>query len=330
MCLSQMCNSIKSLYRTIVNYYKLVLPIKAELVNKYYSRSCHSKNVETGIVFMVDGKTIHGGLADRLKGITTIYNFSKKQGRKFYIYFNYPFVLENYLMPNEYDWRIDENTVCRDIRTSVPVVINDYQIPVPYHKILFYLLTWRKKQYHIYSNSPYAYGDFGQLFNELFKPSDRLRTSINKHVEKIGNEYISVTFRFQQLLGDFKERNYPTLDSIEQTKLISICKCQIEQIHQASPFNKILVTSDSTKFLSEIMNYDYTYVIPGNVVHMDWNKETDYQLHEKSFLDFFLIAGAKTSYLVYGHGLYHSGYAKLAAQIEGNRYVEINLDENNI
>ena len=57
-----------------------------------------------------------------------------------------------------------------------------------------------KKQLHIYTNAHLATGDcFSRLFNELFVPSPFLRDALNKNFQRIGSEYISVTFRFQNL-----------------------------------------------------------------------------------------------------------------------------------
>lgn len=60
-------------------------------------------------VFMVDGRIHHGGMFDRLKGLITVYAISKALGKSFKLDWTYPFVLDKYLEPNEYDWLIDEN-----------------------------------------------------------------------------------------------------------------------------------------------------------------------------------------------------------------------------
>ena len=59
-------------------------------------------------VFMVDGRIHHGGMFDRLKGLITVYAISKALGKSFKLDWTYPFVLDKYLEPNEYDWLIDE------------------------------------------------------------------------------------------------------------------------------------------------------------------------------------------------------------------------------
>ena len=51
------------------------------------------------VVFIIDGKTPHGGLSDRLRGLFSIYYYCKQRGYTFKVAWNYPFKLEDYLMP---------------------------------------------------------------------------------------------------------------------------------------------------------------------------------------------------------------------------------------
>ena len=50
---------------------------------------------------------------------------------------------------------------------------------------------------------------------------------------------------------------------------------KIEDIHKMHPTLKVLVTSDSHSFLMKAATIDYVYIIPGNIVHMDFSDETD-------------------------------------------------------
>src|SRR3546814_8295226 len=47
---------------------------------------------------------------------------------------------------------------------------------------------------------------WGELFDELFKPTKILHDRLQEHLGQIGNvAFIACVFRFQALLGDFKE-----------------------------------------------------------------------------------------------------------------------------
>lgn len=62
------------------------------------------------IVYMTDTSE-HCGLADRLRTMRTAYVLAKENGRELYIYHNKGFKLEDYLEPNEVDWRIEEKDI---------------------------------------------------------------------------------------------------------------------------------------------------------------------------------------------------------------------------
>lgn len=53
-----------------------------------------------------------GGLADRLKGMVSVYKACAETGRPFRISHTIPFELEQYLQPNVYDWRINSSDIC--------------------------------------------------------------------------------------------------------------------------------------------------------------------------------------------------------------------------
>ena len=302
--------------------------IEKELLSKYYNSSNliqYRKNKT--IIFMVDGRSIHGGLADRIRGMISLYAICKKNNWDYKINFSYPFSLINYLEPNDYDWTIKTNLINYNKKYSIPVLLNSYQLPTEFHEYYLKIKMFNKKELHIYSESPWGEKEFSALFNELFRPSQRLQADINTHLSKIGKEYISATFRFQQLLGDFKEGNYPTLQEYEKEKLISSCLSQLDILHQEYPNDKILVTADSITFLQRTINLNYIYTIPGNVVHMDYTNNATYNIYEKSFLDYFLIANAKKIHLIYNKQMYRSGFARQAAKIYNHPYIEIFLGD---
>lgn len=299
-----------------------------ELKLKYYSKNTQTIELkETEIIFMVDGRYIHGGLTDRLRGITSIYHYCKEKNIKYYLNYTFPFNLSDFLEPNEYQWKIEEGNISYNSIQAVPIVINDWQFDVRLHKkYLNKIISKNKgKQIHIYSNTPYFNDSFRPDFNELFKPSQILENRINEVVNMIGKPFIAMVFRFQQLLGDFKETGYKTLPLHEQELLIRKCINKVKELHNNNHKDKlILVTSDSITFLQTIRNeLDFVRIIPGKVVHMDHTSNAPNEVYMKSFMDLFVLSKAEKIYLLQTGDMYHSGFAKQASMIENIPYEEL-------
>ena len=73
---------------------------------------------------MADGRKSHGGLADRLRGIVSTYEYCLNHRVDFRIHFTSPFNLEDLLLPNEYDWRIGAGEISYNPTFSTPVYID--------------------------------------------------------------------------------------------------------------------------------------------------------------------------------------------------------------
>lgn len=82
------------------------------LLRVYYNTAGHRiEKLKTGVVMMIDGRTMHGGLSDRLRGICSVYYWCKLHSIPFYIHFEYPFHLADYLLPASYDWTISDDEI---------------------------------------------------------------------------------------------------------------------------------------------------------------------------------------------------------------------------
>lgn len=195
--------------------------------NKYLSKHYNKFNVVQAtknktLIYMLDGRAYSGGISDIIKGIISMYKFSKEIGFDFRINFCFPYNLHEYLEPNLYNWYISENEITYNSNYSIPLWIycshanygktrefeNEFQ-----RKLLlrFIKKNATKQQFHIYTNSQWSQGyEYSSLFYELFKPTKLLQDVLNYHKEILGSEYISMTFRFQQLLGDFVENESKT------------------------------------------------------------------------------------------------------------------------
>lgn len=289
-------------------------------------------NAHKTVVYMVlPETTFSGGLSDRLRGIVAIYKECKRKELPFRIVFE-PLHLEDYLQPNEYDWRISGDEICWDTRKVYPCTLltyhastrNRYQHWVQ-STILKSYIRKPYEQIHVYSNMICRDREYGPLFHELFKPTKELQQQIDYHLDKLGGKqsYISCTFRFRQLLGDFKEGG-DTLPPDQREPYIERCINTVKALHGQYPGKKILVTADSSTFLTELGSsaLPYVYIMPGKVVHIGFTYDASHATYLKSFLDMYMLSLADTVYLVRDKLMYHSGFPYRSALLGGARYKE--------
>lgn len=287
-----------------------------------------------GVSFVVnifDGKIQVGGLADRLRGILSTYYICKKTGRSFKLHFVSPFNLELYLVPNKYDWRCKESELCFDKNYTCVLPIFTTQEGLYQQKKLeqwlYNQISRTDRQCHVYTNAFFSYDyDYKQLFFELFKPSDALRQTLDHYSGILGESYISISCRFLDLLDDFNETQaiHASLTDVEKRALIERVLYEIDKLHLQYPNRTILCNSDSITFLNEADKMDYTYVVPGEITHLEGVvKRDDYQLYEKTFVDFFLIAKASHIYLLKTGLMYDSGFPYAASKLYGKPFDKI-------
>ena len=190
---------------------------------KYLSKYYNNSNVvivseKKTLVYMLDGRAYSGGISDIIKGILSMYKFSKEIGFDFRINFCYPYNLNEYLEPNLYDWNISEIEISYNSNCTAYLWLSNshetYMKSCEYEEVFqrkilnrFIKNNESKKQFHVYTNSEWTKSkEYALLFNELFKPSKKLGNILDLHKKKLGKGYVSMTFRFQQLLGDFASR----------------------------------------------------------------------------------------------------------------------------
>ena len=282
-------------------------------------------------ICIYDGKIKHGGLADRLRGIVSVYEVCKEQNLDFKILFTNPFNLSDFLVPNRVDWSIKNDEL--NYNTSITNLCYIDTLTGSGHEARKQKQWFRRefkkryKEFHVRTNALFSYdGDYPTLFNELFKPSPKLQSSIEKQKKILGTSYISTSFRFMNLLNDFNETVglHSKLTKEEQSELIIKNIEQLQLLHVKYPNKRILVNSDSTTFLQAATRLDYAYVIPGNITHIDGNNKcNEYENYEKTFLDFFMIANAERIYLMRTGQMYNSGYPFAASKIYNKPFEKI-------
>lgn len=277
------------------------------------------------IISMFDGRLYHCGLADRLRGISSVYHFCKTQSRGFKLNFIHPFELTNYLIPNCYDWRINPDSIIYNLSLSKPITLFCDGKPneIMRHRFFLERACSSDKQIHIYSNTlcydEYYYADF----HELFSISSYLKNKLEPHLKELGMGYISASFRFCNLLGDFRDILTP-LSDLEQTRLIQIMLNFVHSLEQRHANKKILVTSDSHKFLDEANKMSSVYTVPGPIKHL--NSAFITEQIEKTFVDFFLISKAEIAYTGYTSQMYRGAFAERAALTGGVPFSPVYLD----
>lgn len=313
-------NRWNSILASFVNLY---------LSNKFVRSYKVSKQLVTSkmLIYMADGKMRHGGISDRLRGAVSVYKLCKKMGLVFKINFVHPFELNDYLVPNMYDWYISPEEIVYDRRKSSPVVrstgLSERMWKIQ-EKRMAAKVKKHKMQYHIYTNACFAESEFHDLFAELFKPSFKLQSLIDENLKNLGGDYISISYRFQQALGDFKDSPSKILKEKDASILIKKCLDACSYIHEIAPFHKkILITSDSARFINEVRCFSYVYIIPGDIAHMDYDSGTDAAL--KTFLDLFLISKAQKAYNVVSKEMYNGEFAMRGAMIGGIEYEVIRI-----
>ena len=289
----------------------------------HYSNKTTRKKTEKTVVFLCNGFVENGGWADRLKGILSTYLVCKEEGLPFKLLFTSPFCLTDYLLPNTYEWRIAPKDVIYEQPYADIVALeigaeSDYQAKKQQQWLQARIAHSQSSQIHVCTNAHFCYyADFGALFLELFRPSTRLQQAIDQQKEILGSQYISVSARFINSLGDFTDtmQGEPLPPPLKE-QLLNRCMEQIEALHQQHPEQHILINSDSVTFLNKVQQLEYTYVIPGPVFHLDTAPQTtNYRLYEKVFLDFFMIANASAIYRLETKWMHKSGYPLSAAMI---------------
>lgn len=288
------------------------------LNGKYYKHA--NKFLTPCVVYTCNGFTWSGGLADRLKGIVSLFAWCQKYNRPFKINFCEPFKLQDYLIPNKYDWISNDiayegNNVQPKVCLMEPRTgryLEDRWDEI-FEDWMNSAAGEQSVQYHIYTNVYCRNCNFSHLYNILFKPCDRLQQEVSLHQRNVGGKYISISFRFTTLLGDFTDCTGVPLNDVDKEKLITDSLKAIEDISQMAPrHEKILVTADSQTFLNRITMPD-VYIVPGKLGHIDYDHNDEVNM--KTFLDFLMISKAEAVYLAKGKGMYNSAFAKTAAMV---------------
>ena len=293
-----------------------------EAIAPCYQEATALPDCQPYVISMFCGNAPSGGLIDRLRGAVSTYQACLQIGRTFKLHFTHPFVLSDYLEPNTYDWTLPSEALSfapsqseRLIASSVLDTPAERQLHQ--QQMVQMLNSSRQHQVHAYTNAAFCYDhDFGHSFQSLFKPSARLQTSIDRCKAAIAGDYITVSARFCNCLDDFNEEVYcEPLSAQERSQLLDSCMAQLTIIKEKHPRQRLVICSDSTTFIREAQRHFDIVTTPGTISHIGNDNVHNYEYYEKTFLDFYIIAGASEVYLLKGPHMMKSGFPYAAALV---------------
>lgn len=223
-------------------------------------------------IAVIDGTQYHGGLCDRFKGIVTLYAYCKQRNLSFRIMHTDPFPLEDYLRPARYDWILKPGELSLNIRYTRFFHMRGENLARrlknlrPTRQILYYSNRDCLDILNADRGTDYTWGG---LFRELFTPAPEVGQRLISLKTQIGGPYNASVFRFQNLLGDFKEYRYrPIKNETERNTLIAGCLDGLKHHIAETGGIPMLVTSDSTTFLARASRIDGVFIIPGALSHI--------------------------------------------------------------
>lgn len=315
----------ESLPAKLFRWYKICI-----VYTKYLHRASHDKKTDV-VFFIIDPEQKQAGFADRIKAIVNSYEIAKCNNLQFKIYFEHPFPLSRYLIPNEHDWRCDYCDIDKSIFSSrlkgyhyvyeIPKWKNGYQ----YHILWYRGQDMIRRMCEIDGASDALdrwHNKFKNNFDELFKFSPYLLKLIDSaKLEK--RSYISVHLRFVNSIGMFEgnTKKYPILPENLQELLIYKCLTQIEDIKKNHAGMPLYIFSDSERFLNIAQKHGYKVLAGGPIGHIAHSNSD--QIQDKAMLDFFVIGRSSKVYSIVNEGMYAGVYSEYAALIGGAPFERI-------
>lgn len=305
--------------------------LKGYIIKRSYSFASYSQGAakQNTVIAVNDSKSQNGGLCDMLHGIVSSYYVAKLSGSEFRIVFSDPFLLTDYLIPNQIDWKFDEAFL--DYHTSrvrcVPMMLGRFHSTWAEERAFHLKYMFRQAKHSgvkIFYTNAHLLGEneFSQHFKELFRPSQALQEQIDRHLSCLGREYVGASFRFRNFLGDFKDGDSVPGMPDEQNRLIRKCIDQIELLHRENPTRKIFVTSDSVRFCSALQTLSYVYTIQEQRGHIATHGAASAM---STFVDLMLLSKSLGNRLYITQDMYRSGFSQTASFIGNIPYREIDF-----
>lgn len=279
------------------------------------------------VVFRISPRVYAGGMCDRFKGMVSAYAWAKANGYQFRIIHDCPYSLSDYVKPAAVDWIPKDNEISTGVRGTKLFLCRSEKGD----RLLGYRPDGR--QVHFYGNIDFIeklnaeYGTsytWSGLYHELFTPTEALQKLIDRFTPE--GAYVSASFRFMKLLGDFDEKYHNSLNSPEERKaLMDECLDTVRRIIRENPGKSVLVTSDSSTFIGEASKIDGVFTVPGKRVHIQYDSDAASDEYMTCFLDFHLLSGAEKLYRVRTGGMYKSQFPQYAAKVNDREFIDLRV-----
>lgn len=306
-------------------FYKTILHSRHKFKNNYLPLT----DVDKLRIICVFGHDFYG-MMDRFKGISSVYSFCEQNGFEFRILHDIPYRLEDYLLPKSYNW-LPSGLELNEINAGVGVY--RCNLPDP-GNIASESAVWAAQNYtlrrltrvkglkYLLINTNTAFGApmLSEYFNHLFMPTSSLANNVSKIQHDTGAYYVSVSFRFVNLLNDSDEEvsNIPSITKDEQQHLMESCVKNLLDLKEKESV-PIFVTADSPRFLKYLkdMKVDVSFIVPNFEFthHIGFGGEVGEEQVNKSFSEMLMIAGAMKAYQICIPPMYKSNFPKWSAKI---------------
>ncbi len=286
---------------------------------KFYKSGAEKVDGNQLVFFVKEGyPQAHPGLVDRFKAIVGLYYIAKCNGFDFRLVYDTPFSLNKYLQPNQYDWSRTDSVNKKWKNVKLMEYGGFKEIPqlskeIPQYHCYYYeglnilkmakVENWTKL--------------WGNLYRELFKPSDYLNGLLKANIPE--ENYVAIHVRFVNALENFEKGYESNLSEAQKQQLIERCLGKIGEIKDKEQ-KEVYIFSDSTRFLTEVRKKDYRTLPIENIGHISF--QNDSSVHDKTFIDFYAMSMGDKVYSIQGEHVYTSVFSQFAA-IVGNVDYEI-------
>ena len=278
----------------------------------------YSQSLSPGsIVYIADSNIWPGGLVDRLKGIISLYDYSRKHKLDFYIYLsnnrdftNYLTLNNNNMYLNQLDRNMFKNKLCYHLDDTE---LRDLDNVIDRSRINHIYLNHDLLKYQ-YSNND---GKWHELYRKLFTPSESIIKNVEKVVSKY-QEYIAFHFRFGPLLGDFDDNGFIWDESKQKDEMEIINKSVLKHIANCPTYN-IYIASDSSKFVKQL------YEKNQNIFFYNKLSNASMDNYEQSVIELLILSRAKEIVQFQRPNMKALSFSKYASLIGNNKYQLIKI-----
>lgn len=301
--------------------------MKVLIRSNYQKTSAPPTKASRLIVCMSEG-TEFAGLADRLRTMVSAYIIAAENHRTLHIYHDKGFLLQKYLLPNEVDWNIAPEDICRGLNhvsflwfcRKLPRLRHsnrEYHAYALFHNLIPTLSTEQQEKY-----------GFTKVFNTLFHPTPHLTQLVEKAMQSTGlheNDFVAVHIRSLSFFEPVEEHDKQATGSPEDQKaVLTAIHAAIDHLYRKAQSKHILLCSDSNRLLQEPYP-GYVKILPGVSGHIIKNNGND-ETTDKAFTDLFVMSKAKCLYRITGKHLYNGGYIETAAGIGGKELINLSYE----